>query len=301
MTDREKLEKTLRDLEKTTGLVLRVEEQPDTDLGEAAEKAGQLLSAYRERYSRSYFLRALLTGDGEAADLPKMAARYHVPFEEERVIYAVDIDGGNGEAVQAVLKGMFLERRHDFVEMLSPERFAVIRTRKGEEDPHVTARTIVDMLGAEALTRARAGFGRPVTKLTEFRRAYAEASLAVEIGRVFYSEQRVISYGKLGIGRLIHQLPEEPCRLFLSETFGSFDPASFDEETALTIRTFFETNLNISETARKLYLHRNTLVYRLEKLHQQTGLDLRSFEEAMSFRMAMMVYDYLKDRERERA
>lgn len=180
-------------------------------------------------------------------------------------------------------------------------RIAMIRTiadKNASENMITEARTIVDMINTEVMVRVRVAYGRICQNLGELTEAFNEAVYALEIGRVFYSNVTCLDFSRLGIGRLIGQLPEEVCRLFLREVFGDGSPDDFDEETKQVINAFFENNLNISETARKLYLHRNTLVYRLEKLHQTTGLDLRRFDHAMELKLAMMVSDYLKEKER---
>ncbi len=297
MTDEEKLAKNLSELSRLADLPLTVAEYADPK--EAAEKTGRLLSAWKDRYSRTNFVKQLLEGNPDEADLSHMARIHHIPYEEHRTLYVIDVDGGEQEA-EAVLNSMFADGRHDFTEQLRPGRLILVRGVPAgitEEARKAQAETIADTLSTEALVRTRVGFGRTVSLLSHFRKSYEEAAMALEIGRIFYSERHVISYTELGVGRLLYQLPEEQCRLFLKESLGDVDPNAFDEETSLTIRTFFEKNLNIAETARKMFLHRNTLVYRIEKLNALTGLDLRVFDDAMVLRLAMMVAEYLKDKE----
>lgn len=174
---------------------------------------------------------------------------------------------------------------------------------ESEEDLAGMAKMLVDNLHAEAMVKVRVGYGNRVNLLPEIARSYQEAKLALEVGRIFYIEEDMVSYGNLGIGRLIYQLPASLCEMFLKEVFGEKIPASFDEELMITINKFFENNLNISETARQLYVHRNTLVYRLERIEKSLGLDVRTFEDAMLFKIAMMVIshmDYQKGLEGEK-
>ena len=123
--------------------------------------------------------------------------------------------------------------------------------------------------------------------------------MTLDVGKIFYAERNIISYNALGIGRLIYQLPVQLCEMFMKEVFGEHMPDTFDEETMVTINKFFENNLNVSETARQLYVHRNTLVYRLEKLQRSTGLDIRVFEDALTFKIALMVVSYMRYMERQ--
>ena len=140
----------------------------------------------------------------------------------------------------------------------------------------------------------RVAYGTIVQELKDVSKSYKEASMALDVGKIFYVEKKVNAYGRLGIGRLIYQLPVNLCKIYIDEIFGENDPSDFDEETLTTVNKFFENNLNVSETSRQLFVHRNTLVYRLEKLQKSTGLDVRTFDDALTFKIAMMVVNYMK-------
>ena len=142
-------------------------------------------------------------------------------------------------------------------------------------------------------------YGTAVGEIKEVSRSYKEAKMAMDVGKIFYGERQVVAYAQLGIGRLIYQLPMPLCKMFIKEIFGGKSPDEFDEETLTTILKFFENSLNVSETSRQLYIHRNTLVYRLDKLQKSTGLDLRIFEDAITFKIALMVVSYMKYMEKE--
>ena len=156
-----------------------------------------------------------------------------------------------------------------------------------------TANTIVDMMNMEAMMNVRVSYGTIVEELKDVSKSYKEAKMALDVGKIFYAEKRVTAYNRLGIGRLIYQLPVNLCQIFIDEIFGANVPDELDEETLTTINKFFENNLNVSETSRKLFVHRNTLVYRLEKIKKLTGLDLREFDHAIIFKVALMVKKYL--------
>lgn len=162
------------------------------------------------------------------------------------------------------------------------------------ESLELIANTIVDMMNSEAMLKVRVSYGTVVQELREVSKSYKEATMAMDVGRIFYAEKNVIAYSTLGIGRLIYQLPVNLCRIFIEEIFGDNQVYDLDEETLTTINKFFENNLNVSETSRQLFIHRNTLVYRIEKLQKATGLDIRTFEDAMTFKIAMMVVNYMK-------
>ena len=155
------------------------------------------------------------------------------------------------------------------------------------------AKSIADTLNSEFFTKVSIGIGKPVDNIKDLARSYKEAQVALEVGKVFDTEKDIISYENLGIGRLIYQLPTTLCEMFLQEVFKNGSLESLDRETLMTIQCFFENNLNVSETSRKLFVHRNTLVYRLEKIRKLTGLDLREFDHAITFKVALMVKRYL--------
>lgn len=157
------------------------------------------------------------------------------------------------------------------------------------------AQTLADTLRAEAMVQTHIGYSTVADGFAQLARIYQEASTALRIRRTFFTERDTIAYDKLGIGRLIAQLPADLCNVFLYEVFGTHIPDDLDEETQNTIQKFYENNLNISETARQLYLHRNTLVYRLERLEKMLGLDIRRFEDAMTFKLAMMVLAHVRE------
>ena len=149
------------------------------------------------------------------------------------------------------------------------------------------------MLNTEAMSKVRVSYGTIVNELKDVSRSYKEAKMALDVGRIFYTERNIIAYSNLGIGRLIYQLPMPLCKMFIREIFDGQMPGDFDDETIVTINKFFENNLNVSETSRQLYIHRNTLVYRLDKIQKMTNLDLRTFEDAITFKMALMVVKYM--------
>ena len=157
-----------------------------------------------------------------------------------------------------------------------------------------TAKMILDMLNMEAMEKARIAYGTIVSEIKDVSRSYKEAKMALDVGKIFYAERDIVAYGNLGIGRLIYQLPMPLCKMFIKEIFDNKSPDDFDEETLTTINKFFENSLNVSETSRQLYIHRNTLVYRLDKLQKSTNLDLRVFEDAITFKIALMVVKYMK-------
>ena len=198
------------------------------------------------------------------------------------------------------MRSLFSAKTKDFITAVDEKNIILVREVKpGEtyEDLEKVANTILDMLSTEAMSKVRISFGTIVGEIKDVSRSYKEAKMALDVGKIFYSSKNVVAYSNLGIGRLIYQLPLPLCRMFIKEIFDGKNPDDFDEETLTTINKFFENSLNVSETSRQLYIHRNTLVYRLDKLQKSTGLDLRVFEDAIAFKIAMMVVKYMKSME----
>ena len=199
--------------------------------------------------------------------------------------------------VTEFLKGMFSTQTGDYITAV--DESSVILIKALEEDSSAealerVANTIVDMMNAEVMTNVRVAYGTVVTELKDVSKSYKEAKMAMDVGKIFYAEKNVAAYSSLGIGRLIYQLPVNLCKIFIDEIFGDNVPNDLDEETLNTLNKFFENNLNVSETSRQLFVHRNTLVYRIEKIQKSTGLDLRSFDDALTFKIALMVVNYMK-------
>ena len=229
-------------------------------------------------------------------DVYNRAKKLHVEVAVPRVVLLVEADKEKDSTIAELLRGMFSSQSGDFVTAVDENNVILIKSlepEEGYEEIHQVAQSIVDTISAEAMTNVRVSYGTIVQELKDVSKSYKEAMMAIDVGKIFYAEKRVNSYATLGIGRLIYQLPTNLCKIFMEEIFGDTDPGSLDDEIVSTAYKFFENNLNVSETSRQLFIHRNTLVYRIEKLQKATGLDVRTFDDALTFKIAMMVYDYM--------
>ncbi len=259
-----------------------------------------LAAAYMEQFDRNNFMQNILLGNMLVVDMYNKAQKLHIE-QTERVVFVIDVEGKKDSTTMELVKNLFVTKTRDFVTEIDEQSIILIkdtRDMKTDNDLQNLANIIVDNMHTEAMVRVRVGFGNRVNNLQDIAKSYQEAKMALEVGRIFYAEKEVIAYSLLGIGRLIYQLPMSLCEMFIQEVFGDEIPDIFNEEIATTIQKFFENNLNISETARQLYVHRNTLVYRLERLEKMIGLDIRRFDDAMTFKIALMVIahmNYQKD------
>ena len=220
-----------------------------------------------------------------------------IPVELRRTVFLIEAKNEGENLILETLKGLYSTGTKDFVTAVDEKHVILVRALEKTDDYQKLAqiaRELVDTLNMEAMVSVRVSYGTIIEELKDVSKSYKEADMALEVGRVFYSDKNILAYNELGIGRLIHQLPSSLCEMFLEEVFQGNVADQFEEEELTTVYTFFDNNLNISETARQLYVHRNTLVYRLEKIQKKTGLDVRVFDDALTFKIAMMVADHMK-------
>ena len=255
-----------------------------------------LLTAYRERYDKDDFIKNLLLDNLLLVDILNRTQKLHITVRARRVVFLVETVRERDTNIMETVRGLFPSGMRDFITAVDEKDIIVVR-ELNEEDTYEnideTAHILVDTLESEAMTGACVSYGTIVEDIKEVSRSYKEAKLALDVGRIFYSDHRVMAYSRLGIGRLIYQLPLPLCKMFIREIFGEDGPIHFDEEMLTTIDQFYANSLNVSKTSRELYIHRNTLVYRLEKLKNLTGLDILNFDDAITFQIALMVMKYM--------
>lgn len=277
-------------------------ENTDLKVGEIAVFQMQgLLAAYKERFDKDNFVKNLLMDNLLLIDIYNLAKKLHIQAEAKRVVYLVEIardkDFHGIEKVRTALHA----KNGDFVTAIDERNIIVVKELEADDNYDSVEKDSQNALLGLKQTgeeKVRIAYGTIVDDIKEVSKSYKEAKLALEVGKIFFSEKDIVAYNTLGIGRLIYQFPVPLCKMFIKEIFESKSPDDFSDETITTINKFFENNLNVSETSRQLYIHRNTLVYRLDKIQKTTGLDLRVFEDAITFKIALMVVKYMKYMER---
>ena len=230
-------------------------------------------------------------------DIYNRAKKLHIEIQKPRVVLLLEIPAGKENYAMGFLKSMFSAQSGDYVTAVDENTLIVIKQVEAKDsyaEVAEVAETTVAMMNTEAMINVRVAYGTIVEELKDVSKSYKEAKMALDVGKIFYAEKTVTAYSTLGIGRLIYQLPINLCEMFIEEIFGGKVPEELDEETLTTINTFLENNLNVSETSRQLYVHRNTLLYRLEKLEKYTGLDIRIFDDALTLKIALMVVRYMR-------
>ena len=251
---------------------------------------------YEEKFDRGNFIKNVILDNILPGDIYLKSRELRFNSEATRVVLLIRITDHNDAAVFDAVQNLFPDKTKDFVININEHDIAIVKEVKNNIEPkdlEKLARSISDSLSTELYTHVLVGIGTTIEGIKDLARSFKEAQIALEVGKVFDTEKTIVSYDNLGIARLIYQLPTTLCDMFLREVFKRGSIESLDHETLFTIQRFFENNLNVSETSRKLFVHRNTLVYRLEKIKKLTGLDLREFDDAIVFKVALMVKKYL--------
>ncbi len=263
----------------------------------AAFQIQSLLVAYKERFDKDNFIKNLLLDNLLLVDIYNRAKKLHIEIDVPRTVYIIETDREKDGSELEKVRSLFHGKNRDFVTAVDEKNIIVVRELmegEGNAELYKTAEVIRSLFAGGSGQDVHIAYGSIVKEIKEVSRSYKEARMALDVGKIFFEDKDIIAYSTLGIGRLIYQLPIPLCKMFIKEIFGGRSPDDFDEETLMTINKFFENNLNVSETSRQLYIHRNTLVYRLDKLQKSTGLDLRIFEDAITFKIALMVVQYMK-------
>ncbi len=260
---------------------------------------GNMKSLYDEKYDKASFIKSIILDNILPSDIYIKSNELHFSNDEHRAVIVIKFQTVTELPPYEMIQGAVPPSETDYIINISEQDVVIVKeTDKDAEIDELEsyAHSIIDAIAAEYNERAIVGISTIVDNLKDLARAYKEARIALEVGKVFDIEKPVMSYENLGIGRLIYQLPTTLCEIFLGEVFRKGSLESLDRETLMTVQSFFENNLNVSETSRKLFVHRNTLVYRLEKIRKLTGLDLREFDHAVTFKVALMVKKYLSNR-----
>lgn len=263
-----------------------------------AAQLKNLIVAYKDKVDRNSFFQNLLLDNLLLVDIYNRAQKLHVEAVLPRCVFVVEPVGKEKDSnLIEMVKELFYTQAGDYVTAVDENHVIVIKALEASdtiEDLEETAKMLVDMAGSEAMTDVRVAYGSMVSDIKGVSKSYKEAKMALEVSKIFYPLNKTASYANLGVGRIIYQLPVNLCKIFVNEIFGEDIPEEIDEEILATIEKFFENSLNVSETSRQLFIHRNTLIYRIEKMQKATGLDVRTFDDALTLKIALMVVNYMK-------
>ena len=258
---------------------------------------GMSENAYKERLDKENFVKNLLRDNLLLVDIYNRSKKLHIEVEQRRVAFLIQAEYEKDQNLLEATKEVESGADSDFITAVDEKSIVYVTPVNGDEGQAQFiqhAKEIKEGLNEYGIKDAKIAIGNVAETIKDVSRSYKEAQIALEVSKIFYEDASVIAYNQLGIGRLIYQLPLPLCKMFIREVFGDYSPDSIDEETLATIDKFFENNLNVSETSRQLFIHRNTLVYRLDKIQKNTNLDLRNFEDAIAFKIALMVVKYMK-------
>ena len=268
----------------------------------AAVAMSEAKTNYEEKHDRSAFIKNIISDNILPGDVYVRAKELHFSADVSRIVFLVRQTDKTDVSAIEVLQNLFPDRQKDFVLCISETDLVVIKEMTPgfeSEELYAIAESIEKAMFRELGVKTVVGIGTAAKHLRELADRYKEAQVAIEVGKVFDDDKSIINYENLGLGRIVYQLPTTLCEMFLSEVFKKNPIEALDQETLYTINKFFENNLNVSETSRKLFVHRNTLVYRLEKIKKLTGLDLREFDHAIIFKVALMVKKYLNSQNKQ--
>jgi len=271
----------------------------------AAFQVTGLMKAYKEQFDKENFIKNLLLDNLLLVDIKTRANRLRIDTDATRVVYITEPEGGSDDGLLEAMKAEFADRDDFFVTAVDETGIIFIKEFDDDVTPFEMRAEAEEILkavetfgGGSGTAERRVAYGNPALSLRDVSRSCKEARLALDVGKIFFESKKTVAYSRLGIGRLIYQLPTALCTMYVKEIFPDFDPSDekdyFDEETQTTVDKFFENSLNVSETSRQLFIHRNTLVYRLDKLLKTSGLDLRVFDDAITFKIAAMVMRCMK-------
>lgn len=264
-----------------------------------AVSLNNIKNLYEEKYDKNALIKNIIMDNILPSDIYIKSKELRFNAEAERTVFLIKFHTKSEMVPYDMVQNLFPDKNKDNVISIGEYDIVLVKEVKSTmeaRDLEQIAKEISDTLSTEFYTQVSIGIGTIVDNIKDLARSYKEAMVALEVGKIFDNEKTINSYENLGIGRLIYQLPTTLCEMFLQEVFKKGSLESLDRETLSTIQSFFENNLNVSETSRKLFVHRNTLVYRLEKIRKITGLDLREFEHAITFKVALMVKKYLASR-----
>ena len=298
MTKHYELNTVLSDLKRITGLSFELNAKTPEEAEEAALQIHRLCAAYKEKYDKTHFFRNILYGSLSSYEINEQCSKLRIDPVETRLLFLLETKTSDSDTTMTILKHLFPSQTGSYLIPVSDTKLVLLYPYTEGYELIQFSNSIIDTLNMEALTSVQIACSAPIHNLTRLSEAYHQADIALTIGRLFNSEQNVFIYNQLGIGRLIYQLPISVCDDFLHEIFTDEIPDSLEPELSATIERFLQNNLNIAETARQLHMHRNTLIYRLDQVKKRTGLDLRNFEDAMTFKTATMVMNYRNQKQK---
>jgi carbohydrate diacid regulator len=294
MNNNQELDKALKELERITGLSLSVKITDENNLSETVSQLRALSNAYKEKNNKNLVIRKWMLGEISEVEFFDLAKKLHIPFEEKRVLYLITMQEHKREEITTILRNMFPHNSNIWIISMTATSLVLLQSfHRKEPKPRKTAYEILDTISSEALTQVKISYSEITSHLEELPRAYHQASFSMKVGETFYCDHFVYGHDHLGIGRLLYDVSPELCEDYiyenLKETLLTESSPVFQADMLHTVNCFLDNNLNIAETARQLHIHRNTLLYRLEQIEKETGLDIRQFNQAMTYKISSMV------------
>ena len=290
----QELKKSLNELKRITGLTFSVEVNDEDQIQDTIHQIHALSRAFKEKNNKDLVMKKWLTGSISEDEFLDLAKKMHIPNEENRVLYLIATEHADNDEVVTILKNMFPNNSNIWLIPISTSRLVLLYSfYRIEPNLKETAYAILDTLNSEALAQVKVSYSEITPHLLDLPKAYQQACFSMSVGEVFYCEQSIFGHDNLGMGRLLYDIPDTLCKDYMKENLKkpltSYQSSAFESDMLHTVNCFLDNNLNIAETARQLHIHRNTLLYRLEQIDKETGLDIRQFNQAMIYKIASLI------------
>ncbi len=267
-----------------TGLHLEISEQNVDD--DTSLRLQELLLSVKDHAGRDLFWQNLLLGQLSREETVLLSRRFHIDMSARRVLFLVAFLDTVSDVTRSMLKTITTGR--DEVLSLDERHIAIIKI-PGDSDMDTWAYSLSDMISSEAMVSSMIAYDDPVEDINMLPDSYKNCEAALRLAGLLHADKKVVSCDRLAFEKLLYSVGQEDALDFLRRTVTGIDMSAIDNEMKNTITTLFENELNIADTAKALFIHRNTLVYRLEKFQKQTGLDLKKFDDAVICKTAFVL------------
>lgn len=238
------------------------------------------------------YLKNILLGEGSGWYVYRFMTKYNLP---EAACFALEICAEKRLAETVAHIENCLADSRDLVVAMDDSRCAVVRFSEEGQSAAEFALFLNQSLYEETGVKASIGVGCEVKSFAEIALSYHQAATAVRMSGIFHAKGEVHSYREYLLVKMLEDVPESRLKEYTEQFgIGNADEVLSDEDMITTAEEFLENSLNISETSRNLYMHRNTLMYRLDKIERITGLNIRKFSDAVTFRVITILYKLCK-------
>ena len=280
------IKKELNKIYKLTGIKLSVENEDEVSIS-ALKK---ISTAYKEKYSSANILLNILNGIYRDREKAHALQSLNIKPDTKMRLYLIYVPTKIDETIKKIITSLFPGRSSEYLCSLDSTHLCFLYL--GEDN---IAHPLLNVIETEGMTVAYIAYSDIFSDTSLLQKEYLDLRQALLISGIFYSDKKIISPNDLGTGELIYNIPRPVCENFLKRHFGGV----IDDDSMQLAATFLHHNLSIAETSRYMHMHRNTLVYRLEQIEKKYGIDIKTFEGADIFNIAILITNFLKVKNNE--